>query len=61
MTVHVDEDGGRSVTDPDTHFTILRTSRNRPTSELQCDECDATGRGLEDIDHDQDCSQANIR
>lgn len=58
------------VTDPDTHFSLVRadhSDRTRgilygaPTGEVECDECGGVGWSIETIDHIGRCEQAEVK
>lgn len=56
----------RSFTDPDTLFRIIRSDTpvwvdgfkiGEPTGEIECRECGAAHENIDDIPHEEDCSQ----
>jgi hypothetical protein len=60
---------GRSFSDADTHFALLRSESpptvdgfaiGEPTGEVRCEDCDATAMNVDEIDHDEDCDQADV-
>lgn len=57
------------ITDPDTHFEIVRShtpvtvdgfALNEPTGEVRCDECGGAALHYAHIDHDAGCPQADV-
>lgn len=69
-------DTERSWSDPDTHFHLVKSDvtrggrnsvdglpdvgANAPTGEVECCECGARAKDVEDICHDLECSQKTV-
>jgi hypothetical protein len=60
----------RSFSDPDTHFELVISetpftvdgyNKGEPTGEVRCMECDAVHENIDEIPHDEDCSQRFCR
>ena len=59
-----------SFSDPDTHFSIVRSQTpvsvdgfalHEPTGEVRCEECGAKAMNVDEIPHSPDCSQRFVK